>query len=196
MVRVLFERLILFACVVLALSFSVPGSMTSPNLKSFATADKRLPSQDENDDHPIYVSITEINHNPSVKSLEIACKIFTEDLEAVLARAYGTKVDFFHPKDSAAAGKLITDYISKHLVISVDGKKVKPVLIGFEREVDAVWSYFEVTGVPVAPKTVNILNDLLYDSFKQQINLMHVTVGGKRKSTKVDYPDANASFSF
>ncbi|RYG02684.1 MAG: hypothetical protein EOO02_10065 [Chitinophagaceae bacterium] len=146
--------------------------------------------------HPIYVSITELNHNPSSKSIEIACKIFTEDLEAVLAKAYGTRVDFFHPKDSVAAGKLVSDYISKHLVISLDGRKVKPTLIGFEREVDAVWSYFEVSDVPVAPKAVSIVNDLLYDSFKQQINLMHVTVGGKRKSTKVDYPDAVANFTF
>jgi hypothetical protein len=146
--------------------------------------------------HPIFVSVTEINHNPQDKDLEIACKIFTDDLETVLAKATGAKMDLFHPKDTAVTGKQINDYIARHLVLKIDGKPVSLHFLGFEREVDAVWSYFEVPGVANAPKTVSIMNNLLYENFKQQINLMHVTVGGKRKSTKLDYPDSDASFSW
>jgi hypothetical protein len=32
--------------------------------------------------------------------------------------------------------------------------------------------------------------------FKDQINLMHVKVGGERKSTKLDYPSVVATFEF
>lgn len=153
-------------------------------------------SRDFSPVHPIFVSVTEINHNPQDKDLEIACKIFTDDLETVLAKATGAKIDLFHPKDTIVTGKQINDYISQHLVLKLDGKPVSLHFIGFERELDAVWSYFEVLNVPNAPKTVSIMNNLLYENFKQQINLMHVTVGGKRKSTKLDYPDADASFTW
>ena len=68
--------------------------------------------------------------------------------------------------------------------------------IGFERERDAVWSYFEVKQVNTAPKKIDIRNDLLYESYDSQINLMHVTVSGNRKSSKLNYPDTNAEFAF
>ena len=29
--------------------------------------------------HPYYISVVEINHNPTDKTLEISCKIFTND---------------------------------------------------------------------------------------------------------------------
>ncbi|HTE23446.1 DUF6702 family protein [Flavitalea sp.] len=146
--------------------------------------------------HPIFVSVTEMNHNPKDKTLEISCKIFTDDFETVLAKATGSKIDLFSPKDTALTGKQISNYIGKHLVITIDGKPVKLNLIGFERELDAVWSYFEVSQVVSTPRNISVMNDLLYDNFKEQINLMHVTVGGKRKSTKLDNPDSNAAFSF
>ena len=44
--------------------------------------------------HPIYVSVTEIEHNAKDNTLEISCKIFTGDLEAVLRKNNKIKVDF------------------------------------------------------------------------------------------------------
>ena len=146
--------------------------------------------------HPIFVSVTEINHNARDKNLEIACKIFTDDLETVLAKATGQKIDLFNPKDTALTGRQISDYISKHLLLKVDGKPVTLSFLGFEREQDAVWSYFEVNNVAGVPKNLAIMNNLLYDNFKQQINLMHVTVAGKRQSTKLDYPESDAAFAW
>jgi hypothetical protein len=40
------------------------------------------------------------------------------------------------------------------------------------------------------------VDDLLYDSFAQEINILQVTVGGLRKNTRLDCPEANASFQF
>lgn len=146
--------------------------------------------------HPIFVSVTEINHNPQDKNLEIACKIFTDDFETVLAKATGAKIDLFNPKDTALTGRQISQYVSRHLALVVDGKPVSLSFVGFERETEAVWSYFEVKNISAAPKNIAIMNNLLYENFKQQINLLHVTVNGKRKSTKLDNPEAEAKFEF
>jgi len=37
---------------------------------------------------------------------------------------------------------------------------------------------------------------LLYAEHAEQINMMHVTVNGERKSTKLDNPQSSAAFSF
>ena len=34
--------------------------------------------------HPIFVSVTQIDHNATDKTLEISCKIFTDDFEQTL----------------------------------------------------------------------------------------------------------------
>ena len=91
--------------------------------------------------------------------------------------------------------KLISTYLKKHLVVKLDGKPVVLEFIGFERENEAVWSYLQVSNT-VAPKKIDVTNDLLYDSFDQQINLMHVSVAGNRKSAKLNHPEATASFQF
>ena len=145
--------------------------------------------------HPLYVSVTEINHNAGDKNLEVSCKIFTDDFEAALLKATGSKIDLFNPKDKQLADKQIATYIKKHLAIKLDNKPVSLEFVGFERENEAVWSYLQVTNTP-APKKIDINNDLLYDTFDQQINLLHVSVGGNRKSTKLNYPDVTASFQF
>jgi hypothetical protein len=45
-------------------------------------------------------------------------------------------------------------------------------------------------------KKIDIHDDLLNAQHAEQINMLHVTVGGQRKSTKLDAPDADTSFSF
>ena len=66
--------------------------------------------------HPIFVSVTEIEHNAKDKTLEISCKIFTDDFEKALRETYKTYVDLLQPKDKTAMNKLVSDYVQKHLL--------------------------------------------------------------------------------
>ena len=145
--------------------------------------------------HPLFVAVTEINHNAQEKTLEISCKTFTDDLEKSIEKSTNQKIDLFNVKDKAAAEKAIADYFRKHLVIKTDGKPAQLELIGFERESEAVWSYFQVNNVPLVKK-IDITNNILYEASNDQINLMHVTVNGNRKSTKLDFPNTHAAFDF
>ncbi|MFT3824526.1 MAG: hypothetical protein QM731_11420 [Chitinophagaceae bacterium] len=146
--------------------------------------------------HPLYISVTEMNHNAKDKTLEISCKIFTDDFEKTLTGQYHQKIDFFNPQNKAEIDKEITDYIKKRLVINLDGKPVILEYVGFEHENDAVWSYFQVSNVAAVPKKVTINNSLLYEVYEKQINLMHVTVGGNRKSTRLNNPDKDVTLEF
>lgn len=145
--------------------------------------------------HPYYISVVEINHNANDKTLEISCKIFTNDFEETLEKNYKTKVDLVNPADKAAMDKLVSDYIKKHLSLGVDGKQVNFSYVGFEKEDEAVFSYFQVDNI-ASVKKINVVNSILHDFSEQQINIVHCIVGGKRQSTKLDYPKTDASFQF
>lgn len=145
--------------------------------------------------HPFFVSVTEINQNGAEKSLEISCKFFADDFEQTIEAATHTPLDIGAAKDKAAFDKAIPDYINKHLQLIADGKPVALGYVGYEKEKESVYCYFEVANFPTL-KQLDAVNSLLHDFKKEQINIMHVTVGGKRQSTKLDYPDQKASFRF
>ena len=145
--------------------------------------------------HPLYITVTDIDHNAKDKTLEISCKMFTNDFEAALEKTTHGKVDLSDAKNKAITDKLIADYVIKHLIIKVDGRPVTLQFVGSEKEEDGTWSYFQVNNVPTVKK-LEVNNNLLYESFSQEINLMHVSAGGVKKSTRLDCPAAAASFEF
>ena len=56
-------------------------------------------------------------------------------------------------------------------------------------------SYFEIKGVTGVQK-VDVMNNLLHEYNTNQINMMHIKVGDKDESYKLDYPDNKTTFSF
>ncbi|HXB09955.1 MAG TPA: DUF6702 family protein, partial [Puia sp.] len=109
--------------------------------------------------HPLYISVTEINHNPKDKILEVSCKIFTNDLEAALEKMSKTHVDLSVAKEKAASDKLIADYVERHLRLRLDGKAAVLHFVGSEKENDGTWSYFQVNEVP-AVKRIDAVDEL------------------------------------
>lgn len=145
--------------------------------------------------HPFHVSVIEIEHNASDKTLEVSCKIFTDDFETTLAKNYNAKVDLINPPNIAAMDTLVKKYILSHLSLKVNGKPVSINYIGFEHEKEAVFGYIEVGNIPAVSK-LEITNSIMYDKFDDQMNIMHVKVAGERKSTKLNYPEKEAVFNF
>lgn len=145
--------------------------------------------------HPIFMSVTEIEHNAKDKTLEISCKIFTDDFEKALRETYKTPVDLINPKDKAAMNKLVSDYVQKHLQITVDGKKVALQFIGYEQQEEGILSYYQVNNI-AAVKKIDITDNILYEYKKEQMGIIHMTVDGNRKSTKLNNPEEKASFEF
>ena len=145
--------------------------------------------------HPLYVSVTEISHNAKDKTVEISCKIFTNDFETTLQKFAHRKVDLSDLKNKQTADKYISEYIQKNLKLKLDGRMVDLSFVGSEKETDATWSYFQINNIPKVKK-IEMVNTILYDVFAQEINIIHVTIGGIRKSTKLSNPEANASFEF
>jgi phosphopantothenoylcysteine synthetase/decarboxylase len=145
--------------------------------------------------HPIFMSVTEIEHNAKDKTLEISCKIFTDDFEKTLRQTYKGTVDLINPKDKAAMNKLVSDYVQAHLSLAVDGKKVALQFIGYEIQEEGVISYYQVNNIP-SVKKIDVTDNILYEYKQEQIEIVHAIVGGNRKSTKLDNPADKYSFEF
>jgi len=145
--------------------------------------------------HPFYIAVTEINLNTSDKTLEVSCKMFADDLEQIIEKNNHVVLDISSDKDKAKFDSYIPAYVRNHLSISVDGKAGTLSYIGFEKERESAYCYFQVEHVS-SLKKIDITNSLLHDYTADQINIVHVTVNGKRQSTKLDYPDKFVSFTF
>jgi hypothetical protein len=145
--------------------------------------------------HPFYVSVTEINHNKNEKALEISCKIFTDDFEAALKQIYKKSIAFSAAKQQPEITSLVPDYLSKRLRIAANEQLISLKFIGFEKDNEAVYCYFEGQNVPSADR-LNIENTILQDYTKEQINIVHAVVNGKRQSSKLDISKTSVQFKF
>ncbi len=146
-------------------------------------------------EHPLHVSTTEISFNAKGNSLEISCKLFTDDFEDVLAKQYKVKTDLNKPEMHKAMDELIKKYLSTHIQYNVNGKIMTATYIGFENEIEATNIYLEINNVTSFQK-LSLKNTILYDLFDDQMNILHVTNSGIRKSLRINYPDINMSVNF
>ncbi len=145
--------------------------------------------------HPIFVSVTELEHNAKSQTFEISCKIFTDDFETALRKTYKSKIDLLNVNQKKAMNPWINDYIQKHLSIMVDRKPVVLQFVGFEQQEEGIVSYFEVKNIATV-KNIDVIDNILYEDKPQQMQIIHVSVNGERKSSKLNNPFDKVSFNF
>lgn len=123
--------------------------------------------------HPFHISLTEIRQNSQSRKLEIAQKIFWDDLEIGLKKFHGIEIDFLNPKDPNLLQEQTQTYLLAQNEIWVDGKKTSLKLLGFEIEGDAAWFYLESDPVSWKNK-IEIRNSVLISEFPDQQNIVHL----------------------
>ncbi|MBC7653762.1 MAG: hypothetical protein H7098_04715 [Oligoflexus sp.] len=121
--------------------------------------------------------------------------MFFDDLENGIENENHVRFDIIKPVDKTKVNALIASYIKKHLQIKVDGKLLTMNYLGYEIQEDAAWCYLEIPKVNKV-SNIEINNNILFKLHSEQINMLNVTVNGKRQSTKLDAPTSRASFGF
>ncbi len=145
--------------------------------------------------HPFYVSVIQIDHNAKMKTGEVSIRVFTEDLESALRNSGNTRVNLTNAAEKEKNNKLISDYVLNNLQLTIDGKKVTFHYVGYEQQLESVWSYFEINNL-ITMKNVSISCSLLYNYQDKQINIFHVKANGMEKSTKLNFPETQANINF
>ncbi|GAB3005908.1 hypothetical protein GCM10027051_01200 [Niabella terrae] len=146
--------------------------------------------------HPYHVSATEMEYNRAEERIELSVKIFTDDFENVLRRLNHQKVDLTGEQLRPQMTKLIHKYLTRHLILGSDDKVIPLELFGWEKDHEAIYVYAIAKAPAFNPARISVANTILYELFTDQVNIMHFIVDGKRKSTKLIYPNKRTGFSF
>lgn len=145
--------------------------------------------------HRFYLSLTEVRVNTQKQTLDVSCKLFTDDLEDLLFRKYGKKIDLATSLKNKDVQALLNKYINENFRINVGGKLQVLSFVGFETETDATWCYLE--SVPFISKgKVSVLNTLLYDYLPEQSNMINFYWDDAEKSAKLVNPEKMTEFDF
>ncbi|MDP9047244.1 MAG: hypothetical protein M3N14_03855 [Bacteroidota bacterium] len=138
--------------------------------------------------HPIHVCTTNIEYNGKDGKIEVICTIYTDDFEAALTKQYHTKTDLNKTEMHKAMDALVKSYLGSNLQIKAGDAAVKLNYLGFEINREATDIYLESDNMP-AVKKVGVQVSLLHNLFIDEINIVHITVNGVRKSEKLDFPE-------
>ncbi len=120
--------------------------------------------------HEFYVSITEIHQKSD--TLQVAVRVFTEDLEYVINKNRPGKVFLDSKTEMAKAEKAVFAYLSDQFSIGVAAKELPEEWLGLEYVDDVTWVYAQVI-LPEDASIAFVRNTLLTETFPDQQNIIH-----------------------
>jgi hypothetical protein len=122
--------------------------------------------------HEFHTSLAQIQYNKSSQSFEVSLRVFTDDLEAALAKENNNqKVSIAEAK---LADPLIEKYVNKHLLIlNKQNQKLPMTFVGKEIEVDVTWIYVEIAASGEL-NGLRIQNSILTELFSDQVNIVNL----------------------
>ena len=138
--------------------------------------------------HPLHVSTTDINFNAKDSQVEVICTIFTDDFELAIQKQFNTKTDLTRADMHTAMDMLVKNYVNNHLQLKAGAATLPLMYIGFEINREAVNVYLESAKI-ATPRKIEAEVTLLQNLYQDQLNIVHMTVNGTRKSTRLDAPD-------
>ena len=148
--------------------------------------------------HRYYFSLSEMKVDTQKKSLELSCKLFTDDVEDALFKLNHSKVDLANSEKNKQVQLQVETYLHERFKIVINGVPVSLHFIGFEVENDVTWFYLEsaLTSKISGAVKVKLMNSLLYDFLPDQTNLTHVTWNEKEQTEKLVNPEKEVEFGF
>ena len=130
--------------------------------------------------HPYHVSIAEVKYNAKNQSLEIALKLFTDDLEKTLSEYAGKPVQV---TSEGYVVKLLESYFQKNFLLELPQNiVVLPRSYGFEKQDDAHWFYLNIPIKAYQLATAKLRNQVLVATFPDQVNMTNLEINSKKRT--------------
>lgn len=132
--------------------------------------------------HAYHASIMELRVNPQKQRLEVALKLFTDDLEKALSvnQAAPVRLDV---TPRAQLDPLLGSLLRRSVQFSArpNEPQLPLTLVGLQKESDAYWLYFTVP-LPATARGVSLRHQLLQDLFPDQMNIVNLDANGRKQS--------------
>ena len=139
--------------------------------------------------HPLHLSHAEADFNRATGKLEVALKVFADDLEARLTARAGHRVSL-EKTPPAEFDALCLAYLAETFTVkSRDGTPRSIQWVGreFKDAENRLWFYFEVP-LPDGVEGARLRHAVLTDEFTDQLNSVLVR-DGQRSATLAYFPD-------
>jgi hypothetical protein len=132
--------------------------------------------------HPIKLTTGKLRYIPSSGNLELTENFFLDDFESALKKQYRmSALDISNNK--TLAKKLIQDYTSSKLNIHVNDKECSFILKDLAVIEDNVLQVKYSMSQKITGKIerIDVLNQLLFEAYDDQVNILHVDIPDKEK---------------
>ena len=131
--------------------------------------------------HKYYLSLTNIDYVLESQSIQITSRIFIDDIEVALNKKYGQSFKLDTNQEVEDANSYIKKYISKLLIIKINGEITSFNYIGKKYETDVVYLFAEIENITEI-KSIEVQNRILMDDFDEQQNIIKLNINNKKKS--------------
>ena len=131
--------------------------------------------------HDFHTSITNAEYNPKSGSMEIAMKLFTDDLELTMKNKHDVVLNLNSDNELPQADSLIYNYVIDNFSIQSSKKAERLKYIGKEIENGITFIYLEVHSFPIE-KELLVKNTVFFDTFDDQSNIVNIKLNGELES--------------
>lgn len=125
--------------------------------------------------HGYHVSIAQVDYNEETKSLEIAIKLLTDDVEQVLESRGTERLFLGEENESSKTDDYIRKYIEQHFVLSINAKPLIHNYLGKEIENESTWCYIEILDVNEI-HSLSVQNTIFLEEYHNQSNRVNLNV--------------------
>lgn len=145
--------------------------------------------------HKYYVSVSNVKYSKKAGAMQMVTRFFIDDLERVLNARNVNQITLGKKDEIEDHYDAIQKYLDLKLIATIDGKLVKPKLLGAEYETDQIALYIEFTPTAL-PKNVTMEFNAFYEVFEEQKNLVHFKIDGKRKTMILERAKPESTLNF
>jgi len=123
--------------------------------------------------HNFHVSLIQIDYNKESKRLQIAIKMFTNDVERRFVEMAQTRLNIGQADENIASDSLLLIYIKQNFELRINGQKdvLKMQFVEKKMKDDALWVYVSTENVKTL-KHLEVRCTLLTDIFFDQTNMV------------------------
>ncbi len=144
------------------------------------------------DVHDYYVSTTEVNFSHN-NHIQITIKVFIDDFEEMI-QDNNNNLKLAPDSDSKKIDQITNQYISEKLKIKINNSQLKYEFIGREYKSDILQLYYEAV-LTEKVQVITFENNILYDYFKNQQNIVHFKNDKFRRSFLFTKNNSKSSLS-
>lgn len=127
------------------------------------------------DAHPLHTSLGEVVFDPASNMLRLSIRVFVDDY----FKASRALLRSHPPPAGSTASELLTYARASFLVAGRDGKPIPLSSCGAKRVGDLMWLCFTVPA-PNGPAGFEVADNILFDLYADQINIVQATLGSKK----------------